>query len=279
MTTKKKGKKTRNNITKKKTSKGIKVLRKGFPLYASKKYEGSSILEYNKEQELKYNDKCLMQNSSWFGDLNVAKSYKTKDTHIYLWKTMKKVSLFKIDIANETFIDDLFLNSKLKLVPTVKLSSKKMGKLDMEHEYLKMNANERALFEFKFCFGFINLEKQYSFIKLVVYLIENKFVDDIKRREGGSILKKLRRKMKYYNVFSLFNKKERFNRLSFYDFDKHAIRNLCKVLKERGTNISGVYQSNDNSFWFPDLIVYKMNIQEYILFNPHDELEFVKMVE
>jgi len=104
----------KKNMTRKNIRKGdhaLKVLRKGFSLYAAKKYEGSSILEYNKEQELKYNDKCLMQNSSWFGSLPVAKSYKTKDNHIYLWKTNKKVNLLKMDISNETWIDDLFLNS------------------------------------------------------------------------------------------------------------------------------------------------------------------------
>lgn len=271
---------TRKNMTKRNKNHAIKILRKGFSLYAAKKYEGSSILEYNKEQELKYNDKCLMQNSGWFGNLRVAKSYKTKDNHIYLWKTIKKVNLFDIDVSNEKWIDELFLNTKLKLIPTVKLSSSIKNKNSYEHEYLKMTANERALFEFKFCFGFIDLEKQYQFMKLLEHLIENKLIDDIQRRDGGSILPKLRRKMKYYSVFSLFDKKEnKLNRLSFYDFDKHAIRNLCQVMKENGIDISGVYQKDTTSFWFPNLIVYKMNIEEYILFNPQDELKYVKMIE
>jgi hypothetical protein len=67
--------------------------------------------------------------------------------------------------------------------------------------------------------------------------------------------------------------------LSFYDFDKHAISNLCKAIKEKGIHIAGVYQRDANSFWFPNLIVYKMNIEEYILFNPQDELKYVKMIE
>lgn len=86
-----------NEISKNKTIKNksyfipsLKILKKGYPLYASKQYEGSTILEYNKSEELKYNDKCLMQNSSWFGDLNVAKSYKTKDSKIYRWTTKKE---------------------------------------------------------------------------------------------------------------------------------------------------------------------------------------------
>ena len=88
--------KTRKNISIKPS---LKILKKGYPLYASKQYEGSTILEYNKNEELKYNDKCLMQNSSWFGDLNVAKSYKTKDTNdiklTYTHKTGKLLNNYE----------------------------------------------------------------------------------------------------------------------------------------------------------------------------------------
>jgi hypothetical protein len=68
-----------------------------------------------------------------------------------------------------------------------------------------------------------------------------------------------------------------YNRLSFYNLDKHAIMNLCKVVPKK-YNINGVYQKNDTSFWFPDFVIYKMNIQEYILFNPPHNLKFVKEV-
>ena len=77
----------------------------------------------------------------------------------------------------------------------------------------------------------------------------------------------------------LMKKKKKFNRLSFYSFDKHAIMNLCKIVNNNKYNISGVYQTNDTSFWFPNLLVYKMNIQEYILFNPHHNLVYDKLIE
>ena len=141
-----------------------------------------------------------------------------------------------------------------------------------------MSSNEKALYEFKFCFGFITVEEQYEFMKLIKYLIENKFIE-IKRRDGQSILKKLKLKINYYKVASLLGKKEKFNRLSFYDFDKHAIMNLCKLVNNKTYNISGVYQKNDTSFWFPDFIVYKMDIQEYILFDPQDNLVYDKLIE
>jgi hypothetical protein len=271
----------RNKIKKNKTIKikpSLKILKLGYPLYASKSYEGSDILKYNKEQQDKYRDKCLMVNSSWFGDLEVAKSYKTKDNHIYRWKTKKESNLLKINIKNETFINNIFSRSKSKLIPTIELKKDKVSKIEHKHPYLEMTPNEKALFEFNFCFGFINIEEQYKFMRFIKYLIENKFTD-VKRRDGKSILNKLKIKIRYYQITSFLSKKEKLNRLSFYDFDKHAIMNLCKIIYENNMDISGVYQRDDNSFWFPDLVVYKMNIQEYILFNPQDDLVYDKLIE
>lgn len=271
----------RNKIKKNKTRKlkpSIKILNVGYPLYASKSYEGSTILKYNKQQEDKYHDKCLMVNSSWFGDLDVAKSYKTKDNHIYRWKTKKKSNLLKINLENERYINNLFSRTNVKLIPTINLKKDKISKIKYEHPYLEMTPNEKGLFEFKFCFGFINVEEQYEFMKFIKYLIENNFTD-IKRRDGKSILYKLKIKIRYYQITSLLSKKEKLNRLSFYDFDKHAIMNLCKIIHENNMNISGVYQKNDKSFWFPDLVVYRMNIQEYILFNPQDDIVYDKLIE
>jgi hypothetical protein len=256
----------------------LKVLNIDYPLYASKQYEGSTILEYNKSEELKYKDKCLMQNSSWFGDLNVAKSYKTKETHIYKWKTKKVTKLLNINDLNQQFVNNLFEKSTLKLKPTISLTKEQLRKIDFEHPYLKMSANQKALYEFNFCFGLITVEEQYEFMKLIKYLIENKFTE-IKKRDGGSILQKLKIKTNYYKFASVLGKKEKLNRLSFYSFDKHAIMNLCKLLHNKSLNISGVYQKNDTSFWFPDFIVYKMDIQEYILFNPQDNLVYDSLIE
>jgi len=69
-----------------------------------------------------------------------------------------------------------------------------------------------------------------------------------------------------------------YNRLSIYLFDKYALNNLCKIIPSH-FKISGVLQENTKSFWFPDLIVYKMNIKEYVLYNPHHNLIYDKIVE
>ncbi len=278
MKTKRNSKTNKNKTRKNKKTVSLKVLNIGYPLYASKAYEGSTILEYNKEQEKKFHDKCLMQNSSWFGDLNVAKSYKTKDTHIYLWKIKSKTNLLNINHENEAFINKIFSLAKQKLIPTIQLKKEQLSKIDYNHEYLKMTPNEKALYEFKFCFGYITVEEQFEFMKLIKYLIENKFID-IKMRNGKSIIGKINMKIRYYELMSIFGKKEKYNRLSFVDFDKHAIMNLCKLTNNSKYKIVGVYQKNDTSFWFPDLIVYKMDIQEYILFNPQHNLVYDKLIE
>lgn len=267
--------KTRKNLNPKIIKPYLKILSKGYPLYASKSYEGSTILEYNKKEEDKYHDKCLIENSSWFGDLKVAKSYKTKHTNLYRWKAKNPINLLNINFKNVSFIDNLFLKTNLKLIPTIQL---KDVKNTYDHPYLKMTSNEKALYEFKFCFGFITVKEQYEFMKLIKYLIQNK-ITDIKRRNGKSILDKLIIKIRYYDLSESFNKKKLMNRLSFYAFDKHAIMNLCKIVHENNINIEGVFQRNEKSFWFPNFIVYKMDIKEYILFDPQDCLDYDKKIE
>ena len=141
-----------------------------------------------------------------------------------------------------------------------------------------MSNNEKALHEFKFAFGYIDIKEQFEFMKLVKYLIENNYIK-IDNRSGDSIVTKLNYKINYYRVSNLISSKKMNNRLSIYLFDKYAIMNFCKLLRENKIDISGVYQKNDTSFWFPNFIVYKMNIQEYILFNPHKNLKYEKMIE
>jgi hypothetical protein len=257
----------------------LKFLNVGYPLYASKKHEGDKLLEYKMKAEKKSNDHCLLDNSSWFGDLDVAKSYKTNDTQIYKWKIKKPTYLLNINKENADFIKYLFNNTKVELTPTINLTTERIKKINYNHDYINMSQNEKALYEFKFAFGYITVKEQFEFLNLVSYLIKNDFIK-MNTRDGKSILKKLAFKINYYKISHLISKKEKYNRLSFYLFDKYAIMNLCKlVYNKKEYKISGVYQKNDTSFWFPNLIVYKMNIQEYILFNPHHNLIYKKIIE
>jgi hypothetical protein len=275
-------KETRNKINTKIPACKTKILPKGYAVYASKQFDGSQILEYNQTTRRKYKDNCLMENSSWFGNLEVAKYYNTTSpkSHIYKWMIHKNTPLLDITPSNRAFIDTIFRQSTLHLEPTISIPKKDLSKITYNHPYLHMTPNERALFEFQFCFGFIDVHEQFEFMKCIQYLIENKFID-IKRRNDESIYKKLLLKIYFYQLYAPPSKTNRtkMNRLSFYDLDKHAIRNLCRLTQEQKLPIYGVYQKNTTSFWFPNTIIQTFNLLEYIFFNPVDVLTFDKLVE
>lgn len=262
----------------------VKILKPSYPLYASKKSYGDKILEYTKKEEQKYNDSCLFGNMSWFGDLEQAKSYKTAYQNIFKWTIKKPTFLLIMNKKNEHFFNYYFTNTKETLKTAIELTDEqiKRAKKLIEKEnivcpYLDLPLNDRAFFEFKFAYGYITVEEQYQFMKLIKFLIQHNFLD-IKMREGTSIIKKLNQKIDYYYFLNKTNTKEKYNRLSIYLFDKYALNNLCKIIPSH-YNISGVFQENTKSFWFPDLIVYKMNIKEYVLYNPHHNLIYNEMIE
>ena len=141
-----------------------------------------------------------------------------------------------------------------------------------------MNTNQCAYYEFCFVFGYLTIQEQYQFILLLKYLLEKKIIV-MNTRDGKSILNKLFIKLHYYQLSHLFANKTKYNRLSFYDLDRHAVLNVCKLVKAKKKNIAGLYQENTKSFWFPNLLIYKMNIEETILFHPHKNLVFYKQIE
>lgn len=275
--------KTKRHINKNKSktkkiqrkSPSLKFLHKGYPLYASKKFKGDEMLAYQKKAEKDAKDSCLLDNSSWFGDYDVAKSYKTKETNLYKWNTQKITKLLNMNMKNAAYLKKLFLNTKSTLVPTVSLSKEQIQQINYDHPYITMTPNQKAYYEFCFAFGYIKPKEQSEFMKLIKYLVAEKHIT-MTTRDGHCVTPKMDIKITYYQVNNVFVKKKQLNRLSFYQLDKHAMMNLCKCAPKE---ISGVYQKNANSFWFPDFIVYKMNIQEYILFNSHRQLIFDKEME
>ena len=265
----------------------LKILNINYPLYASKKYQGNTILEYTKKQEDNYHDSCLFGNISWFGDLEQARGYKTKEQEIYKWTIKKPTNLLIMNYKNENFFDYYFKTTKIKLKTAIDLTPEKINKaikllkkenININNMYLNMTTNERAYFEFKFVYGYINIEEQYQFMKLIEFFIDHKIID-IKMRDGSSIINKLKKKIYYYEFLNqTITNKHNHNRLSIYLFDKYAINNLCKIIPHK-YKIDGILQYNTKSFWFPDLIVYKMNIKEYVLFNPHNNLIYDSIVK
>lgn len=278
-------KKLKNKTIKKRSLQPkIRNLIKGYSIYAAKSFDGEAILKYTKEQEEKSKDKCLYTNISWFGDLKQAQIYKTSKTKIYKWLVKKNTKLLVMNRENEKFFEHYFKNYRGDLVITINLSgnqiSEAMEKLkdtDIDYSYLNMSENEKAYFEFAFAYGYITVDKQYEFMRLIKFLIQNKIID-IQKRDGSSVINKINMKINYYFLLNKLNRHKKNNRLSLYTFDKNALINLCKIIPNT-YNIDGVYQPNSKSFWFPDLKIYKMDISEYVLYNPHKNLIYDSIQE
>jgi hypothetical protein len=249
----------------------IKTLERGSSIYGAKnKNMGYNILDYTRSNEIKNKKHCVYENISWFAGLEQAKHYKGKDDEIFRWNVNKTLNLIKITERNRNFFRNAFLNSQKKIKPVVNISKDSLNKIHYEHKFLNMNNNERALYEFNFIFGYLTLKEQYKFLLFIKYLIKNNIIDILSRHET-SLLPQINKKINFYRLYP-FGKKENLNRVSLYEINKKSLLNLCAVLN-RKHNIDGVYQPNTNSYWYPDLIVYHMNIEEYILFSPHTELK------
>jgi hypothetical protein len=271
--TSKKSKNRNKNKTRK--NKGllpdIKTLEKGSSIYGAKnKNMGYNILEYTHSNEIKNKTHCIYENISWFAGLEQAKHYKGKDDEVFRWNVNKTLNLIKITERNGNFFRNIFLNTRKKIKPVVNISKDSLKKIDYEHKFLNMSNNERALYEFNFIFGYLTLKEQYEFLLFIKYLIKNNIIDILSRHET-SLLPQINKKINFYKLYP-FGKKEKLNRVSLYEINKQSLLNLCAVLN-RKHDIDGVYQPNTNSYWYPDLIVYHMNIEEYILFSPHTELK------
>lgn len=258
----------------------IKLLNPGYKLYGAKnKNIGDKILDYTKQNEIKNNQKCLYENISWFGDLEQAQHYVTKETKIFTWQAKREINLAKTTQSNEKLFKNLFLtNTTLKLDTTIPINEQMIPekyKSFINHFYLTMDNNQKAWFEFAFAFGYITVKEQYDFLLFIYYLIKYKILE-INMRNGKSILNKLYTKIEYY-YFNPLPKQKKYNRLSFYEIDKYALVNICLLFKnnKKYRPVNGIYQKDASSFWFPNFIIYKMNIQEYILFSPHECLELI----
>lgn len=271
----KKNKKVKNKTQKKRNKTDnytpeLKILQKDYVIYGAKNKDlGGKVLEYTKSNEKKKHTHCVYENISWFAGLEQAKHYKGKNDLIFKWKVVKPLKLIKISERNEKFFKKIFLNTKHILTPTLNIKVSDKNKINYEHPFLDMNNNERALYEFNFIFGYLSLKEQYEFLLFIKYLIENKFIE-ILSRHNTNLIPKIEKKIKFYKLYP-FGKKNKLNRISLYEINKQSLLNLCKIIYGK-YKFDGVYQPNTNSFWYPDLIVYHMNIEEFILFSPHTEL-------
>lgn len=260
----KKTKKTKTSII----HPDIKIFNEGDSIYVAKFLDKINYLEFIKK--IKKGKKCSFDSITWYSDLNVVKNlYKTKDNFLYKFNFKIKSNFLIINKENELFFKHIFTKTKIKMTPLIDISNIKI-EIKYNHPYIKMTKNEQAYFEFCFVFGYISIKEQYEFLKFIEFIIDSKIMN-IYRRHNDSILNKLKLKIMYYKLMIFNNKNTKYNRLSFYMFDKFACINLCKLLNNKTNNISGVIYPNVKSFWFIN-----MNLLEYILFDQYKNVEYDK---
>lgn len=269
MSTHKNIKHRRNKTHKNRTNiHSIKTLRKGFKLYGAKNYSPKVMFEYEEKRKKQYNNNCVKDSFSWFGNYEVAYQYSLKSdkAKIYEFKTNKSVNLININKKNKNYFKNLFTETDKNIKPTIHITKDKIKNIRYDHEYLNMSLKEQSFYEFCFCFGYMTLYEQYNFLGLIRYLIVEKMID-ITRRDGGSILEKIDLRLAYYKINHMFDtsiNNSMYNRMSIYSLDVNSISNLCSILPKY---IDGVYYGNNASYWYPQ-IINKDNLEEYIIFNP-----------
>ena len=266
----------------------IKIVPPNKLMYASKTHKGDEILKHAKREEEKTHNHCVKDNITWLSNYEVAKLYKNDSNHLYKWKINKPTKLIKTTPKNESFFERVFKSSTHDLEPII--NSPPSQQESRNHKYFKMTPNEKALYEFKFVFGYLTIEEQYEFLKLLKDVKNTKNIKNIKNIKIKINQLVLSVAINYYRVNLLFpltktqnlQKTKKTNRISFYEMDKHVVNNLCKALQEsqQYQNVEGLYQSSKTtSFWYPSFLKYSKNLEEFILFNPQHELTYVGVIE
>ena len=205
--------------------------------------------------------------------------------HINKWLITRPTSLAVITNKNKQFFEFIFAQTNQNLQSCISLTERDVNKIKAEmptptptpintiQSYLNMSNNERSLYEFKFIYGYLTLREQYDFLVFLQLLLKNKYLK-VPVNTNSFILDNIGNVIRYYDVnMEISNKKYRkMNRLGIYSFETTIMTNLCKLFHEQGySHFSGIYVPKQTSFWilFSSLI---NNIEEYILFNPHENL-------
>ena len=271
-------KKNRNNTTRKKRRQdlqphtGVKILPKGYKLYGSKSHSGDEILEYTKQNSVRQGKPCISENISWFGDYARARFehnlYFLKgnfNQKMNTWTLSKSAKLMVISSNNQSFFERLYTTSNLKLETCLSISKEEWIK-KYDHPYLSMTKNERALHEFKFIYGYLSLKEQYDFLLFLRFLINHNMLP----HKNMILLKHIDLIIQYYRLRKSNSKN---NHLGVYSFEKIILKNVCRLFHENGySNISGIFVPQQKSFWIP-FSNFINNVEEIVLFNPHDVLE------
>ena len=242
------------------------LIAKNMPIYASKNYSSTEIIEYNDKNYKESKDKCDDRNISWFGSYKVAQQY---GKYIRQFETKRQLKL--LVITEELFMK--FMKTK-NLEPLTNII---LPKTTYDHPYFHMDTNDRCLYELKVAFGHVSVKEQYEFLKLFDFLLDKNYLQHLTRNKY--IIPSYLLKLYYYRINLLKNPDLKNQRLSVYQIDKSVLKNVCRVVS---CKYDGIYQSNQENFWNPNFLVFEIfrkDIEEYILFRPQEVLVPIEDIE
>ena len=252
------------------------VLNEGQHLYKSiiNKFSKDSVFDY-KLFEHATNLRCKI--ISWFAlTYEKAEYYKKKSSHatVHIYTIKNPIHLLVANNFNDLHMYENYAQKKqaeLMILTDISLSdiSVNIRSRFWKYEYLHLNRYERAIYEFKFAFGFLYTSEQLRFIKLILKLQEYKLISPIGQMAGKhsiflSSTVSLHAIRTYYNVIRHLPKYKKVvdgQRFSIYEIDKNITYNMCTILPE---TINGYVYINQASIWHPKMT----DTSEITLFDP-----------
>jgi hypothetical protein len=232
----------------------------------------SVLNKYVREGLLVHSKDC--NRMAWFSDTYKKANYyrkKQKDATVYAYRTRKNLKLFNANsyfnfVNFKTYVYESNID-KLKCITDINLQDialKYQGNFS-KYTYLKLNKAERVIYEYMFCFGFMNVIEQYNFSKLIIKLQEYGLIEPIQniREEKYSKLSfKIFRTL--YDVYGKILKDNYHrNRFSILAIDKNVLYNICALF-----NIDGyIYNHQGSSIWHS-----MDDLKEIVVFKPGDNI-------
>jgi len=192
--------------------------------YGAKPYSTEDLLKYNEDNRTPM---CNMKTISWFSSKNIASKYLS-EKRVYLNKFVASAGcrLLNLSLKNEKFINCIFEAFEGKLSDPFAFVQPSGILFDYKHSYTNLTNNQKALYAFKFVFGFHSVSEQSSFMN---YLITT---------GGFHFLKYTPRVLKQLNINS---NEDKMNPFSDYESNLICLYNLCKCLKQSGyDDVEGV---------------------------------------
>lgn len=122
------------------------------------------------------------------------------------------------------------------------------------YPYMKMNIKDKAIHEYKFAFGHLDVKEQHLFMMLLLKLQEYKLIKPPKKMYGinrfvmdSNYILKLSRS--FIKLRGKLAKPEHGNRVSLYTIDINIVNNLCILFPK----LNGYVYLHKKSIWHPKM--------------------------